>query len=266
VKEETEEEVHHAEYVTQLSIWEAGETRKNIRKFVAEEELFVHAHRPVSSQESSLKSKLPNCHRQLIPSSSMSKSASMPNFRKIAAAFDPDYEPNVGKLKSRPGSVAHVDPSLLPPTSKPFKIPWQSKSSQPILKCMDSPSKQYLRACRSGNSIPRPLPFITGHSLKFDASGQSLSDDDLLAVTVTLEEQGIEEVDLGGNTALTERSLIRFTQALARYPASNSLRSLSFKGVRHAGQAVLVNIVRALDALEGARNLRLLDLTDVSMG
>jgi hypothetical protein len=194
------------------------------------------------------------------------KSTSLPNLQRLTAAFKPESlrAKSSQSVQSFTGSMA--DHNFLPPVNNAFSVPWQNTCPIPALKCTDSPTKRYLRACHKGKNIPRPLPFITGHSMKFNASGHTLFDKDLAAVTVTMEEIGIEEVDLTGNSSLSERSLLKFMQALSRRPASFSLRSLNLRRVLNAGQVVLDIVVKMIASPEGVINLRSLDLTDVHLG
>lgn len=192
---------------------------------------------------------LPNLHGGLRPGTSGSSAP---------PRTPPMQLPNTSR------SIAGRDEEL--PPVKTFMAPWQSLNPTPVLKCEDSPTKRYLRACQRDSSLPRPLPLVMGHSTKLNACGQALSDTDLLAVVVTMDGIGVEEVTLDGNSLLTERSLMKLVQALARHPNAGSLRRLSLKGCFHAGQAVMQSVVSLISAENGVHNLRVLDLTDVPIG
>lgn len=169
--------------------------------------------------------------------------------------------------KMRPASATGKVDRGRPPLISTFSMPWQSKTPEPTLKCEDTPAKQYLRACRKDSTVPRPLPFITGHSLKLKAGNQVLSDKDLLDLTVVLGEFSLTDIDLEGNTALTEKSLLKLVQVLSKPPASTALLTLSLKRCLQASKhCVFSGFIDAIGDPMGVRNLRELDLTDVVMG
>mmetsp|Transcript_112506 Transcript_112506/g.195237 ORF Transcript_112506/g.195237 Transcript_112506/m.195237 type:complete len:1491 (+) Transcript_112506:137-4609(+) len=196
---------------------------------------------------------------------------SMPNLHNrlpTPQRFRPDSPLRPGSPVKFPdiSSMTTLKPDTLPPIHHAFDVPWDRKSPTPVLKCEDTPTKRYLRACQNAKSIPRALPLVTGHSMRLKAAGMALQDKDLLAVAVTLEDLDIEEVDLEGNRSLTEKSMLKFTQALCKQPASTSLKWLSFKRCLNAGKAVLGTVIKMVSSREGVVNLRHLDLTDVAMG
>lgn len=153
---------------------------------------------------------------------------------------------------------------------RPFAMPW--RSGGPATRDVCSPSTQYLRSCDSTWTLPKLLPCMTGHSTKFRAVGQDLSNADLEAVSAMFKRMTIlEEVDLEGNALLTERSLVPFLGILQGEPASSSLSRLSLRGCLQ--QARLVGIQAVMDVVtmllsegDGLRCLRQLDLGGIHLG
>jgi hypothetical protein len=109
-----------------------------------------------------------------------------------------------------------------------FPVPWQGKSPIPALKCQDSATKKYLHAVHGRGGVPKPLPFITGHSLNFTPGDGSLCDEDLDSVVDMMEgmQVKVEEVSLDGHTSLSEKSITAFVKALANFPACTTLKRL----------------------------------------
>mmetsp|Transcript_18546 Transcript_18546/g.34214 ORF Transcript_18546/g.34214 Transcript_18546/m.34214 type:complete len:1515 (+) Transcript_18546:87-4631(+) len=149
----------------------------------------------------------------------------------------------------------------LPAITSAFSAPWHGKVQTPILKMEETPTKRYLKACNSVGNMPKPIPFVTGHSLKLETGGQIMNDSSLSAITEMIKHTDIEEADLGDNASLTERSLLKFLKTLS---ASKSLKMLSLKGCRKAGMdIVLTNVVKMLHLDEGAKNLQYLNLSSI---
>lgn len=206
--------------------------------------------------------------------SKINKCSSLPNLRSLSTttAFSNHVLRGKQVVGKRPNSSSssrrekHCSQLQLPVASA-VSVPWQSRSPAPVLRMEDTSCKQYLRACLQNNTIPRPYPFITGHSLKLNAAGHVLSDKDLLDMTVALEGMHLEDIDLSDNTSLTEKSLLKFLSALSDGPTSSSLLRLSLKRCSHASKySVLTKIIDLVGDDAGVQNLQHLDLTHVLMG
>lgn len=124
----------------------------------------------------------------------------------------------------------------------------------------------YLRACESTGIAPKPIPFVTGQSLSLAAGGRQLVDRDLHAVAAALPGAGaLEEVDLDGNTMLTDASLVPFFRKLVGLPAAKSCLRLSLRQCHKASFATMDTIAGALGGPCGLRALLRLDLSGVAI-
>lgn len=141
----------------------------------------------------------------------------------------------------------------------------------PAINPPSSPTKRYLQVCYNNGVVPTPIPFVTGDSLRLSAEGKALADKDLVAVAMMVRGmKKVEEVNLAGNTLLTERSLLPFVKTLFGKPASASLRRLDLSHCVHAGtcalqagQSTLHAVASLLSAPDGAVKLRHLDLSHI---
>lgn len=133
-------------------------------------------------------------------------------------------------------------------------------------KFPSSETEVYLRECECIGALPTPMPFVAGASRKLHAWDRSLVDSDLVAVAAALShDTPLEEVDLEGNTLLTDCSLALVFEKLLGTPAAESLEKISLQQCRHAGPSTVRAVTRLLelDDVGGARNLRWLDLGGV---
>jgi hypothetical protein len=152
-----------------------------------------------------------------------------------------------------------------------FPVPWQDNkgSSSPGSKVSGSPSKKYLKAVQARGVVPRPMRFITGHSINFTPGEGSMGDDDLQAVVdmILATRMRVEEVILDGHVGLSERPLLEFAGALATPPASHTLKYLSMRRCVNAGRHMCDMLVKMLTDEEcGCMSLRYLDLSGIPIG
>lgn len=191
------------------------------------------------------------------------KTMSLPN---LHAARSPRRQP-VGNFRFNDREESPGRRAPLPPISKSVAPPWRSKGPAALQRSEQSPTKKYLRACHSSAIVPRPMPFVTGHSSKLKAVGQALADPDLDAVATMMQDMHIEEANLEGNGLLTEKSLVNFVEMLSQPLPSRSLRRLNLSRCSRAGQSVLDATVRLLSNPDGgAIRLRHLNLSSVHIG
>merc|ERR1719271_249737 len=131
----------------------------------------------------------------------------------------------------------YVKGSSLPPIgtvlsskNKAEPLPSIGRSGQEVEA---TPLDSYLEACQRCWIVPTPLPFVTGHSWSLKAADRNIMDNDLRAVAVMLQEvEDIEEIDLGGNSLLTEKAIVPFLERLFGEPATTSLHKLVLRDCR----------------------------------
>jgi len=155
-----------------------------------------------------------------------------------------------------------------PATLSSFQVPWQGRCPIPALKCQDSPAKKYLLAAQSSKVVPRPQPFITGHSVNFTPCEASLSDEDLMCVVDMMAglKVPLKEVILA-EERLSEQALTAFITALSTPPASFALQHLGLRRCLNAGALACDVITKMLsDWSTGCMNLRFLDLSGIQIG
>lgn len=137
------------------------------------------------------------------------------------------------------------------------------------LRNESSSTHRYVRACSNSCVLPSLIPFCTGHSNKLKAADQGFCDKELQAITSmmpTLDE--LQEIDLEGNTLLTEQSLVPFLQQLAVIKAQQYLQKLSLKKSlqKTSPGGVHEVIVQMVSLADGSLpRLQHLDLSSVPM-
>lgn len=136
----------------------------------------------------------------------------------------------------------------LPPMLAKFKRPWEGSAA----RGSNGPTEHYLRTCHSDSLVPITTAFVTGHSNALRASGQGLTDKDLHAICDMLEAMRanglskLEELDLSGNSALSEQAIINLFLALGGWSRDDKgesqvevvskLIDLNLKGCVRLGQ------------------------------
>lgn len=134
----------------------------------------------------------------------------------------------------------------------------------------NSPTQRYLRACEGHFVLPSLLPFVTGHSTRLQASGQAMTDEDLLVLSEMFRTlTKVEEVDLENNGALSDRSLVPLLNNLKMPCADRNLKKLSLKScMKKTGPVGIQTSVGVLTELISfhVEQLGSLDLSGVAMG
>eukprot|EP00931_Biecheleriopsis_adriatica_P100531 TRINITY_DN7581_c0_g1_i2.p1 TRINITY_DN7581_c0_g1~~TRINITY_DN7581_c0_g1_i2.p1 ORF type:complete len:1698 (-),score=359.25 TRINITY_DN7581_c0_g1_i2:105-5198(-) len=152
------------------------------------------------------------------------------------------------------------------------RLPYEKAFKRNAVKDAQQPTQYYHRACSAQYAVPNLIPFCTGDSQKLIATGQSLRDDDLMALITMFEStQKLEEVDLSGNVLLTDRSLVPFMERLqgqwvdgnlTRFSLADCLTKGGFE--QYSGlQRVMSNIIQRIH--HGMQRLKVLELSGVNM-
>lgn len=128
-------------------------------------------------------------------------------------------------------------------------------SSRPFtadgIECPVKPRKRYFKVCDESRTVPRVMPFLTGHSLKLNAVGQSLSDVDLVPIMAMLREtKVVEEINFSSNGLLSDTGLSNFFDALISSAALESLSNLNLHACHQVGRATMKRLAIILGSRE----------------
>merc|ERR1719174_2253874 len=130
----------------------------------------------------------------------------------------------------------------------------------------DGPTDRYVEACQRCDIVPTPLPFVTGHSHQLLARGRNLTDNDLRAIAaMTPAARQLEEIDLGGNSLLTEKAIVPFLERLFDTPAASTLRSLCLPECKKMSFRSMDTIARLLTEKTGTSCLKVLDISHLKI-
>eukprot|EP00930_Biecheleria_cincta_P015427 TRINITY_DN12882_c0_g1_i1.p1 TRINITY_DN12882_c0_g1~~TRINITY_DN12882_c0_g1_i1.p1 ORF type:complete len:1373 (+),score=239.44 TRINITY_DN12882_c0_g1_i1:206-4324(+) len=125
--------------------------------------------------------------------------------------------------------------------------------------------RRYMMACAEKGILPTPQVSFSGNSLKLNAQNGAMDDSDLFAVTVSLRGlKEVSEIDLSGNTLISDKALMPFLSKLFGKPASGSLQALSLRSLR-AGKDCMNLVVELIAETNGLTSLKRLDLGGISM-
>eukprot|EP00930_Biecheleria_cincta_P011234 TRINITY_DN11386_c0_g2_i1.p1 TRINITY_DN11386_c0_g2~~TRINITY_DN11386_c0_g2_i1.p1 ORF type:complete len:1636 (-),score=323.46 TRINITY_DN11386_c0_g2_i1:170-5077(-) len=154
--------------------------------------------------------------------------------------------------------------------SMKFELPHGDFPAAHSVSLAKSATQSYLRACDGHFVLPSLLPFCTGHSSRLQASGQAMTDDDLLMVSEMFRTLAkVEEVDLENNGGLSDRSLVPLLNKLKMPCADRNLKSLSLKScMKKTGPVGIQTVAGVLTQLisDHLEHLGTLDLSGVGMG
>lgn len=182
---------------------------------------------------------------------------------RAARSALPALPPLARALDERVTTAASPSPGARSSKEDPlscFSPPWRPED--PPSNPSGAPARRYLRACERHGIVPMITPFVTGHSPKFAAAGQALSEGDLRAITSVIRGLDcIEEIDLEDCALLTDRALAFFLSKCVGHAATKHLVRLSLRRCCKAGQATLTSVMELLSGTQGAAHLRQLDLS-----
>eukprot|EP00927_Polykrikos_kofoidii_P047541 TRINITY_DN41755_c0_g1_i1.p1 TRINITY_DN41755_c0_g1~~TRINITY_DN41755_c0_g1_i1.p1 ORF type:complete len:1453 (+),score=233.52 TRINITY_DN41755_c0_g1_i1:244-4602(+) len=176
---------------------------------------------------------------------------------------------SAGSPKQLTRLPVEAEPMMEPPEKRLNEMPYNKWGGIRAVKKAEEPTNVYLQACDANWTLPSLMRFCTGDSTTLDARGQALDDRNLQSVTQMIAgSRALDEVDLQGNSLLTERSLVPFLKELYGGPAVNlrflglsrCLRQTSRQGV----QIVLDTLVDLLS--RGVEKLKHLDLSGIPIG
>ncbi|CAE8689480.1 unnamed protein product, partial [Polarella glacialis] len=188
-------------------------------------------------------------------------SSSLPNLHGASVSCGSRTSKNL-KAAALDCTPSSSESGKLPPLlATTFMEGWKKNEPKPSKEKSTSMSR-YMTACQHSGILPTPLEFLTGSSL-LNAENYALVDSDLLAVAAMLRMSEVHEVDLTGNTLLTDKAFVPFLAKLHRKPASVTLQRLSLRRCSHAGQGAIEQIVSLLSEPTGVTQLRHLDLSGV---
>jgi len=125
---------------------------------------------------------------------------------------------------------------------------------------------RYMAACERGGILPTPLDFTTGLSPCLSAPNWALADSDLIPVAAMFRTASrVDEVDLTGNTLLTDKSVVPLLQKMMRNTACQTLWRLCFRQCIRLGQASVLEVIDLVASAQGLRRLKSLDLSGIHL-
>eukprot|EP00927_Polykrikos_kofoidii_P030640 TRINITY_DN2636_c1_g1_i1.p1 TRINITY_DN2636_c1_g1~~TRINITY_DN2636_c1_g1_i1.p1 ORF type:complete len:1333 (-),score=203.37 TRINITY_DN2636_c1_g1_i1:459-4457(-) len=135
--------------------------------------------------------------------------------------------------------------------------PKQQSTFLPPIDAVPASRSLYLQECDSNGVIPKPCPFVTGHSESLNAGGRDLVDSDMQAITALLPDRvGVEYVNLQDNALLTDKSLAPFLRRLKK-ERPQSLRRLNLSGCAKIALSTLNECVQLLQVSSNLVQLRI---------
>jgi hypothetical protein len=144
--------------------------------------------------------------------------------------------------------------------SAPTTFRGKSDAKLPIPKGHQT---RYVQECDLLQRVPIPLPYITGHSRRFEASGRDLVNKELLTIAGMMSsDMELEVADLSSNSLLTDVGLVPFLEKLSRRPMVTGLQKLLLSNCVRAGGETMEGIMRLLAS---ASCLKVLDLSRVPL-
>eukprot|EP00928_Gymnodinium_smaydae_P031989 TRINITY_DN23298_c0_g1_i1.p1 TRINITY_DN23298_c0_g1~~TRINITY_DN23298_c0_g1_i1.p1 ORF type:complete len:1452 (+),score=244.96 TRINITY_DN23298_c0_g1_i1:207-4562(+) len=213
-----------------------------------------------------VKSRAARRKKQAAKDASLGKSISLPQLSPNGrGAPSGSGSPKLKRTESEPERLL----PLVPLTSA-FVMPWRERrehrpneaaSWEAAEEQMLSPTKRYLRVCRTTGVIPSPAVLNMVHSGRIWGCCE-LVDDHLLAMAAMVRSlDRLDMVDLAGNRMLSNQALVRFLGKLAGKPAMTSLTHLSLRDLRQASKPT---VDATIELLSGSRSLIRLQHLDVS--
>mmetsp|Transcript_27065 Transcript_27065/g.62578 ORF Transcript_27065/g.62578 Transcript_27065/m.62578 type:complete len:1540 (+) Transcript_27065:138-4757(+) len=129
-----------------------------------------------------------------------------------------------------------------------------------------SSTRAYFRECDFTGIMPRLMPMVTGHSGALVAKDRAFSDLDLQALSMMVSSmENVEEVNLHGNSGLSDAGLSNLVRNLFGKHVTISFESLNLGRCVGAGRGTLAGITMLLTDRDGARNLKHLNLSSIKL-
>ena len=147
-----------------------------------------------------------------------------------------------------------------------FKESWKAEAKDKQKKGSESAMTRYMTTCERGGILPSPLDFITGLSPSLNAVNWALADCDLIPVAAMFRTvPQVLEVDLSGNTLLTDKSVVPLLQKMMRNPACKTLASLRLRQCIRLGHPSVELLVSLIASPHGLSTLKVLDMSGIHL-
>lgn len=147
-----------------------------------------------------------------------------------------------------------------------FKESWKAEAKDKQKKGSESAMTRYMTTCERGGILPSPLDFITGLSPRLNAVNWALADCDLIPVAAMFRTvPQVLEVDLSGNTLLTDKSVVPLLQKMMRNPACKTLSSLRLRQCIRLGHPSVELLVSLIASPQGLSTLKVLDMSGIHL-
>eukprot|EP00929_Paragymnodinium_shiwhaense_P037151 TRINITY_DN19843_c0_g1_i1.p1 TRINITY_DN19843_c0_g1~~TRINITY_DN19843_c0_g1_i1.p1 ORF type:complete len:1434 (-),score=390.27 TRINITY_DN19843_c0_g1_i1:267-4568(-) len=145
----------------------------------------------------------------------------------------------------------------LTPSRELPPLAWSPPEGGAVEATADTHCAEYIKTCITTGIRPMPIPFVTGHSSKFSVTGSTLVDRSLTAmIPVAKQARNVEEIDLTGNVALTDKAIGPFLKSFVEKTSAKFLRRISLSRCQHAGHGTLNAVIEMLSEA-GVRTPRL---------
>ena len=155
--------------------------------------------------------------------------------------------------------------SVNPVMAMTFKESWKAEAKAKQKKD-GAPMTRYMTACERGGILPSPLDFITGLSPSLNAVNWALADCDLIPVAAMFRTvPQVFEVDLSGNTLLTDKSVVPLLHKMMRNPACSTLSCLRLRQCIRLGHPSVELLVSLIGSPQGLSTLKVLDMSGIHL-
>ena len=196
----------------------------------------------------------------------LGKSLSAPSLHSRHGGIGGCQPGSLESSSSLSGSHSNHSAAMNPVMAMTFNESWKAEAKDKNKKKDGAPMTRYMTACERGGILPSPLDFTTGLSTRLNAVNWALADCDLIPVAAMFRTvPQVLEVDLSGNTLLTDKSVVPLLQKMMRNPACSTLSCLRLRQCIRLGHPSVELLVSLIASPQGLSMLKVLDISGIHL-